>query len=138
MDPNAELNLHPASDATIAALPREKYADVKTADGEVECLVCKEAFKDEQVVIVLPCTHIFCADGCTEAWLKNRDNCPKCRATVPAVEGTQEADTVAAEEEETAEMRSDGNAEQDAAMDTVDAADVVAEKEIEDVVMEDA
>ena len=83
-DPANGAILHPASDATIKSLPVKTYAEVKTED-DAQCLVCREEFKDEQLVMQLPCKHFFCEDGCIVQWLKQQDNCPGCRARVPPV-----------------------------------------------------
>jgi hypothetical protein len=83
-DPSNGVILHPASDATLKSLPVKKYAEVKTEDG-VHCVVCREEFKDQQLIIQLPCKHFFCEDGCTIQWLKQHDTCPVCRARVPPV-----------------------------------------------------
>jgi hypothetical protein len=84
-DPSNGVTLHPASDATIKSLPIKKYAEVKTGDDE-NCAVCREKFEDEKLIMQLPCKHFFCQEECTAQWLKQHDNCPVCRAKVPAVE----------------------------------------------------
>lgn len=83
-DPSTGATLHPASDATIKSLPVKKYAEIKT-DDEAQCVVCREKFEDEQLIMQLPCKHFFCEDGCTVQWLKQHDTCPVCRARVPPV-----------------------------------------------------
>lgn len=83
-DPSNGASLHPASDATIKSLPVKKYAEVKTEE-DAQCVVCREEFKDEQLIMQLPCKHFFCEDGCTVQWLKQHDACPLCRARVPPV-----------------------------------------------------
>jgi hypothetical protein len=83
-DPSNGAILHPASDATLKALPVKKYAEVKMEDG-VQCVVCREEFKDDQLIMQLPCKHYFCEDGCAVQWLKQQDTCPVCRARVPPV-----------------------------------------------------
>lgn len=83
-DPSNGATLHPASDATIKSLPIKMYAEVETED-DAHCVVCREEFKDEQLIMQLPCKHYFCEDGCTVQWLKQHDTCPICRARVPPV-----------------------------------------------------
>lgn len=80
-DPSHGAILHPASDATIQALPIKTYAEVKT-EGDAQCVVCREKFGDKQLIMQLPCGHFFCEDGCTVQWLKQYDTCPVCRARV--------------------------------------------------------
>ncbi|KAM0716257.1 hypothetical protein Q7P37_007702 [Cladosporium fusiforme] len=84
-DPANGAQLRPASEATIKSLPVEKYATVKTEDNTL-CIVCHEDYQDEQLVVVLPCKHFFCEDCCKQ-WLQSYDNCPACRARVPAAAG---------------------------------------------------
>ena len=106
MDPNAGVVLHPASDATIAGLPKKPFAEVEARnvnaavgeekkaekDGDEEpgtrCCVCMETYKAETMVVILSCGHFGCASGCMEQWLKNFDTCPVCRAKVLGVEET--------------------------------------------------
>ncbi|GIL67534.1 hypothetical protein Vafri_20895 [Volvox africanus] len=50
--------------------------------GLSECVVCSEAFLEEQLVVVLPCHHFF-HDRCIRRWLLGFSNsCPMCRAPV--------------------------------------------------------
>lgn len=91
MDPNSEVHrrTRPLSKDIIGALPRRKLHEVKTADAETQCLVCRDEFEDEQTIVQLPCKHYFCDHGCIEQWLRQYDSCPTCRATVSsAPEGT--------------------------------------------------
>lgn len=86
LDPSSCIVPSPASDATIAELPRKTYAEVKKADDDAECLVCKEKFTDDVVVAELPCGHFFCNEGCIEQWLKQFNNCPTCRRKMQSKE----------------------------------------------------
>ena len=88
LDPSSCVVLHPTSDATISSLPRKVFAEVEKTE-EVECLVCKEDFRDDTVVVELPCGHVFCDAGCVEAWLKQFNSCPTCRMKLPAKEDKQ-------------------------------------------------
>lgn len=83
-DPSNGAILEPASDATIKSLPVKKYTEVKKEE-DAQCVVCRETFEDDQLVMQLPCKHFFCEDGCTAQWLKQYDTCPVCRAKVPPV-----------------------------------------------------
>lgn len=92
----------PATESIIDALPREvlelgctvlhklmspspcslNYPVASKLDKD--CAVCKEQFNvetedpDEQVVVTLPCTHVF-HEGCIIPWLKSSGTCPVCR-----------------------------------------------------------
>jgi len=80
-DPNGDVVPRPATQAAIDSLQTMKYATVKV-DDDAQCTVCCEQFKDEQLVVRLPCNHIFCKGECILEWLKNNDSCPLCRAKV--------------------------------------------------------
>ncbi|GAB1733919.1 hypothetical protein NU195Hw_g9329t1 [Hortaea werneckii] len=91
MDPNANVPLNPASDATIAALERLTYQQAtakKDADqedhGAETCYVCQEEYKPETVVVMLPCGHFMCEGSCTVQWLKSFAKCPVCRKEISA------------------------------------------------------
>jgi hypothetical protein len=52
-----------------------------------ECAVCLSEFADGETLACLPaCSHLF-HRACVERWLKNKQECPKCRATVRSVGG---------------------------------------------------
>jgi hypothetical protein len=80
-DPNGDVVPRPTSQKIIDSLQVTKYAVVKV-DDDTQCIVCCEQFKDEQLVVTLPCKHIFCQGSCILEWLKNNDSCPLCRAHV--------------------------------------------------------
>jgi len=78
----------PATDEIIKDLPRE-VLEHGSSRLQQDCAVCKEQFKletddpDEQVVLILPCTHPF-HEGCILPWIKSSGTCPVCRyALVP-------------------------------------------------------
>ena len=87
MDPNANVKLRPASAATIAALPRKLYGDTQEVRGANEeataCVICTSSFQVDQVVVELPCGHIYCDGSCIAMWLAQFNNCPTCRKEVP-------------------------------------------------------
>ncbi|GAB1744354.1 hypothetical protein NU219Hw_g1635t1 [Hortaea werneckii] len=95
MDPNANVPLNPASDATIAALERLTYQQATTKrmeksavgqdEGAETCYVCQEEYKPETVVVMLPCGHFMCDGSCTVQWLKAFAKCPVCREEIPDV-----------------------------------------------------
>lgn len=82
MDPNANPKTRPASKATVAALPRKRFAEVARKEVGAFCAICHEGgFGEESRVVELPCGHVY-DEGCLEAWIREYDNCPQCRATV--------------------------------------------------------
>lgn len=91
MDPN-NLDSSPTkkvSAETIAALPRMSFKETKLRKehaNKAMCLVCMDKFEDSQVVVKLPCGHVYDAD-CIEQWLHQSTKCPECRAEVPDVGG---------------------------------------------------
>ncbi|KAK3683215.1 hypothetical protein LTR37_020457 [Vermiconidia calcicola] len=87
MDPNSGVVLRPASETAIAALPRKTFAELekKDAEDQSKCLVCLGKFTDEDVVVLMPCGHVFCEAGCIEQWLKQFNSCPTCRAKLAAI-----------------------------------------------------
>ena len=46
-----------------------------------ECSICLEAFKLNEIVITLPCSHTY-HKKCMEPWLKDNNNCPLCRVNI--------------------------------------------------------
>ena len=84
MDPNSHIMLRPASNDAITALPRKLFADYQKTEDDMECVVCQEKFRDDVVIVELPCGHIFCDAGCVEQWLKQFNSCPTCRVKLPA------------------------------------------------------
>lgn len=86
LDPAANPVKHPASDAVIASLPRKTFAEAKMQSEETKCPVCRDEFVHDAAVIELPCKHLFCDTGCIEAWLKEWNSCPSCRAKLPSKE----------------------------------------------------
>ena len=97
-DPNGDVVPRPTPQATIDSLPTIKYATVK-ADDDALCIVCCEQFKDEQLVVKLPCKHIFCEGACILEWLKNNDSCPLCRAQVSSEDDVKAADSANEQQE---------------------------------------
>ncbi|KAK5114773.1 hypothetical protein LTR85_010086 [Meristemomyces frigidus] len=87
LDPNAEVHARyrPASDTTIAALPRIAYKDMPMNEEEEKaesCVVCQIEYAAETIVAVLPCKHFSCDGECTEMWLKQYDTCQTCRQKI--------------------------------------------------------
>lgn len=62
---------------------------IKEASCE-NCSVCKDDFEISQIVLKLPCKHIF-HDDCIMPWLKERNSCPTCRNELPTDDPDYEA-----------------------------------------------
>lgn len=95
-DPNGSFKLHPASEATIASLPRKNAKDVPLGE-EPKCKVCLDTIEVDQVVVELPCHHVDHHEECISTWLKHNKSCPTCRREVAAA--SEEDTNVQAQEE---------------------------------------
>lgn len=90
-DPNAIVNLQPASKETIAALPRKHRSEV-TFQGEDElCPIDQQSFESDCTLLQLPCGHKY-HEECLVQWLGHHGTCPICREVVPVVNGEQEGE----------------------------------------------
>jgi hypothetical protein len=75
----------PASASAIDALERCTLTDadvVETSGEKVNCSVCKEDLASGEVVVRLPCKHLY-HDDCIVPWLKTSSSCPVCRFELP-------------------------------------------------------
>jgi hypothetical protein len=83
-----------ASTQRIDQLPTSKYDSSSTNDnksegnskknddsGDHQCSVCMEEFESGETIRTLPCFHKFHAP-CIDTWLKQKAQCPICRADV--------------------------------------------------------
>lgn len=87
LDPNSNPVTRPAEDSAIEALPRKLFSEVSgkaSTSDNTECLVCGDKFREEAIVVEMPCSHIFCDGGCIAQWLKQYNNCPVCRFALPS------------------------------------------------------
>ncbi|KAI8333931.1 hypothetical protein BC941DRAFT_108264 [Chlamydoabsidia padenii] len=64
----------PAPDDVIAALPKRPISEKEFRD-QIDCSVCKDDFIVDEMVIELPCMHLFHGD-CIDPWLKVNGTCP--------------------------------------------------------------
>lgn len=80
------IGLQPSIINTITIL---KY---KSADGLVDgtdCPVCLSAFREDEILRLLPkCNHAFHI-RCIDTWLRSHTNCPLCRAAVVSTDGNR-------------------------------------------------
>ncbi|CAO3656735.1 unnamed protein product [Mucor hiemalis] len=70
----------PAPEQVIESLPKRSLTD-EEKNTETDCAVCKDQFEPQEIVIELPCEHIF-HDDCIKPWLKLNGTCPVCRHSV--------------------------------------------------------
>jgi uncharacterized protein YbaR (Trm112 family) len=56
----------------------------------IECSVCKEEFDIEDLVVDMPCLHLF-HKVCIVSWLEAHNNCPVCRYELPTDDPDYEA-----------------------------------------------
>ena len=70
------------TDEEINNLNYGKYIDLKNNDDEYNCPITLKKLEDNDDVVKLPCSHIFCKNELLE-WVSNDSNkCPMCRATI--------------------------------------------------------
>jgi len=85
-DPNRYGN-PPASKSVIETLEKiivnEENLNEIGKEGSCEnCSVCKDIFEVNQLIVKIPCKHIF-HEECIMPWLKERNSCPTCRFELP-------------------------------------------------------
>eukprot|EP00760_Papus_ankaliazontas_P014635 PhM_4_TR16122/c6_g1_i1/m.101372/K11982/RNF115_126; E3 ubiquitin-protein ligase RNF115/126 len=75
----------PLDEESIARLPRVTIHAAHLATGDKRsCVVCLEDFSVGSEVVQLPCGHVFC-EGCIEQWLRQKRQCPMCRAELEQI-----------------------------------------------------
>ena len=65
----------------VSGLKHWHYGEYEFKDEQmVDCVICMEEFKEDDVILVLPCDvkHYF-HKKCTMAWLDRKTECPLCR-----------------------------------------------------------
>ncbi|KAI0890333.1 uncharacterized protein GGS22DRAFT_12153 [Annulohypoxylon maeteangense] len=83
MDSNPQSNAPaPASDESIAGLPRKKLDEAMLGpELKGECTICIDEMTVGDEAVVLPCRHWF-HEQCVTLWLKQHNTCPICRAAI--------------------------------------------------------
>ncbi|KAI5357074.1 Putative Zinc finger, RING-type [Septoria linicola] len=81
-DPNRNVQLRPASEETLAALPRKKPSEVTLAIDQEKCCIDQEGFQADSLLVELPCGHFSFHEDCILTWLRQFSNCPICRKVV--------------------------------------------------------
>merc|ERR1712216_922260 len=67
------------SDSQIDGLPKVRFA----AAEEQSCAICLEAYRDDELLTALPCSHVYHVE-CLTRWLQRSSHCPLCRgAPIP-------------------------------------------------------
>ena len=83
--------LRRAEDAVVTPLGPLLLEDTRLDQSLPDvCAVCLEARVKQQLVLRLPCGHVF-HTGCARRWLMHSAGCPTCRAIVPRGGGVQDA-----------------------------------------------
>jgi len=72
---------HPVSENILKKLP-EVVISKEQVDANVECSVCKEEFEHGEIVLGIPCGHLY-HEECISPWLKQQNTCPNCRYELP-------------------------------------------------------
>jgi len=47
--------------------------------GGESCSICLADFEAGEDLVILPCEHRFCSNGCIENWLRISSKCPNCK-----------------------------------------------------------
>ena len=72
----------PIKDNILNKLPESKIIDIKKLNEENKrCTICLEDFKYNDIVIYLPCFHIF-HKNCIINWIKKNAVCPLCKYNI--------------------------------------------------------
>ena len=72
----------PIKKEILKQLPKSKIIEVnKLNDENKRCIICLEDFKCNDIIIYLPCFHIF-HDYCIIKWLRKNATCPICKSNI--------------------------------------------------------
>ncbi|ORX46496.1 hypothetical protein DM01DRAFT_1410554 [Hesseltinella vesiculosa] len=98
----------PAPEDVIDKLPSRQLKEEEFKE-QLDCAVCKDEFNQSEMVIELPCQHVF-HDDCIKPWLKMNGTCPVCRHAVgPNLEPETNSHTPD-HSNESSSSQTDGNA----------------------------
>ncbi|CAD8085156.1 unnamed protein product [Paramecium sonneborni] len=59
----------------------EKIKRMKMGKSNKKCSICFNEFQKDELIMQLPCQHIF-HEHCCKSWLVNSRKCPNCRSDV--------------------------------------------------------
>jgi hypothetical protein len=69
--------------AVSVARSESMLATIHLDGQQTECIVCRDEYLEDDVVIKLPCRHLYHHD-CLKAWLERNNTCPMCRHAMPS------------------------------------------------------
>ena len=70
---------NPVDENLINMLPETKIKNVdKLPQDKRNCVICMEDFKENELIITIPCYHIF-HKNCIGEWFKKDNTCPICK-----------------------------------------------------------
>ncbi|XP_075888854.1 RING finger protein 150a [Nelusetta ayraudi] len=81
-----DRNQRRLGDAAKKAISKLQVRTVKKGDKETEsdfdnCAVCIEGYKQNDVIRILPCRHVF-HKHCVDPWLQDHRTCPMCKMNI--------------------------------------------------------
>jgi len=67
--------------SSLSKLKCKKYKDIKEKlkNANKKCMITLEEFKNDDIVRILPCNHIFTKSNIDDWLLNNSYKCPICR-----------------------------------------------------------
>jgi len=75
---NSQCRPQPAAQSAIDALPRTVGTNSQSTK-DIECAVCKNDLQPDELLIELPCSHLY-HEKCLLPWLQQHHHtCPMCR-----------------------------------------------------------
>jgi hypothetical protein len=73
------ININRLDQNILNSLPETEVKDASKLDSDNKnCVICLEDFKDNDLIICLPCIHVFHSD-CIKSWFNNHNSCPTCK-----------------------------------------------------------
>ncbi|XP_023655198.1 RING finger protein 150-like [Paramormyrops kingsleyae] len=81
-----DRNQRRLGDAAKKAISKLQVRTIRKGDKEMEsdfdnCAVCIEGYKQNDVVRILPCRHVF-HKNCVDPWLQDHRTCPMCKMNI--------------------------------------------------------
>ncbi|PVZ96818.1 hypothetical protein BB558_007247 [Smittium angustum] len=78
INPKIPKKIYKSNSSVLSINPRFDESENKITERP-ECLICFEEFKDEDLIRVIPCHHLFHRE-CIDTWLLEQSGfCPTCR-----------------------------------------------------------
>ncbi|EAS01923.2 zinc finger (C3HC4 RING finger) protein (macronuclear) [Tetrahymena thermophila SB210] len=67
----------------LQSLKKDKFVKSDNPDQVKECSICLNDYQNDETIVILNCDskHIF-HQQCIETWVKQKDECPLCRAVI--------------------------------------------------------